>query len=93
MMLQVRLTIIVKARGGSDDMHRSCSGDAGCSGDSTIRSPTSTLHNSLYRVIAGNTSPLLECLNQVGLGSSVAIDYIPSLCTSVGKPPNKQRRT
>ncbi len=82
-----------KGKSDSDDIRRSYPGDVGCSGDSTIRSPTSTLHNNFYRVIAGNTSPLLKCSKQVDLGSHAVIDCIPSSCTSVGKPPTKQRRT
>ncbi len=68
-----------------------------CCGDDTIRrSPTSTLHKELNKVIAAavEASPLSERSKKVDTGSQAAMDHhIPSSYTSVGKPPTKQRRT
>ncbi len=66
-----------------------------CGGDETMRrSPTCTVHNEFNRVIEGGTSPVLECSKEIGKGTHApSMDHIHNLCTSVVKPPAKQRRT
>ncbi len=86
-----------KPKSDSDYVVGSSSGDLSGSGDSTMRPPTSTLPSSMYRAIAGKSSPLMKCSSQDFMQSCAANTHTPispsPSYTSVGKPPNKQRRT